>query len=375
MKDIREIKLSLKPAYEEHRAEIDSAIQGVLNRCQYILGEEVDAFETEFSNFIGTDYGIGVASGTDALILALKACGIKRGDEVITVSFTSVATAVVIQACGAKPVFIDVDDSCTMDLNKLESFLKRKASKKIKAILPVHLFGYAINMVDVTSIARQYGLSVIEDCCQAHGAIFDKRRVGSWGDIAAFSFYPTKNLGAFGDAGMVITNNANFAEKVRALRQYGWKKKEISQSPGMNSRMDEIQAAILRVKLKYLDQDNRRRIKLAETYDKELKDSPITKPGLFTDLRHVYHQYTIRTTSRDAIRDRLAANGISTQIHYPLPIHLQPAYRGKFESYGGLEKSEKIAREILSLPIYPQMPTKNVKFVSKEIITWSNGEK
>lgn len=234
----------------------------------------------------------------------------------------------------------------------------------------MHLFGYAIDMEAITSLARQYGLRVIEDCCQAHGAVFNKKRVGSWGDIAAFSFYPTKNLGAMGDAGMVVTNNPELSEKVRLLRQYGWKTKEISQSPGMNSRLDEIQAAILRVKLKYLDQDNQRRIKLAEAYRQGLKDSPVIQPGLFTDMRHVYHQYAIRAACRDDLKEYLAKYGITTQIHYPLPIHLQPAYRGKFDSFSGLEKSEKIAREILSLPIYPQMEIEEVKFVTGIIYHW-----
>lgn len=368
--NVREIKLRLKPAYDEHRAEFDAAIQGVLNRGQYILGEEVNAFEGEFSNYIGASYGVGVASGTDALILALKACGIKRGDEVITVPFTSVVTVVVIQSCGAKPFFVDVDDSCTIDINKLETFLKFNTSKKIKAILPVHLFGYAVNMEAITCLAKQYGLWVIEDCCQAHGAIFNNRRVGSWGDISAFSFYPTKNLGAFGDAGMVVTSNAQLSEKVRLLRQYGWKTKNISESPGINSRMDEVQAAILWVKLKYLDQDNRRRIRLAEIYHEGVNNTPVIKPGLFTDFRHVYHQYAIRSSCRDDLKEYLATQGISTQIHYPLPIHLQPAYRRKFDSYGGLDMSEKIAGEVLSLPIYPQMPIEEAEAVADVIKLW-----
>ncbi|MBN1535832.1 MAG: DegT/DnrJ/EryC1/StrS family aminotransferase [Anaerolineales bacterium] len=370
MKNVPEIKLKLKPAYEEHRHELNAAIQSVLDGGQYILGEEVNAFETEFSRFIGVSQGIGVASGTDALVLSLKACGIKHGDEVITVPFTSVATAIVIQSCGAKPFFIDIDDSCTIDINKLETFLKRNISKKTKAILPVHLYGYAVDMEAITSLAKQYGLWVIEDACQAHGALFNKRRVGSWGDIAAFSFYPTKNLGAFGDAGMVVTNDAQLSEKIRALRQYGWKTKNISESMGINSRMDDIQAAVLRVKLKYLDQDNQRRIKLAEVYHQGLEDSPVIRPSIFADLRHIYHQYAIRSSDRDGLKEFLAKHGIVTQILYPLPIHLQPAYRGKFDSFGGLETSEKTAREILSLPIYPQMGKEEAQIVIETINHW-----
>jgi dTDP-4-amino-4,6-dideoxygalactose transaminase len=372
--DHGEISLKLAPAYEEHRQEFDTALQNVLSRGQYILGEEVNAFEAEFSRFIGVHYGVGVASGTDALTLSLKALGIKRGDEVITVSFTSVASVVAIQLCGARPYFIDIDENFTIDLNKLESLLKGNLSKKIKAILPVHLYGYAVDMETITSLAGRYGLRVIEDCCQAHGARLKNRRVGCWGDIAAFSFYPTKNLGAFGDGGMAITDNPLLAEKVRQLRQYGWKTRYISEIPGMNSRLDEIQAAILRVKLKYLEQDNSRRIKLAHVYHEGLNDSPLIKPGLFSDFRHVYHQYVIRAENRDDLKEYLSKHGITTQIHYPMPIHFQPAYRSKFESFGGLEMSEKFADEVLSLPIYPQMPEGEARAVAEMITTRKNAK-
>ncbi len=372
--DREQIGLKLSPAYEEHRQEIDNAILNVLHRGQYILGEEVGAFEEEFSEFIGASFGVGVASGTDALTLSLKACGIQRGDVVITVSFTSVASVVAIQACEAQPCFIDIDNTFTIDIDQLETFLKTNTSKKIKAILPVHLFGFAIDMEAIASLARQYGLRVIEDCCQAHGAMVNNLRVGSWGDVAAFSFYPTKNLGAFGDGGMVVTRDPQLAEKVRQLRQYGWKARYISEIPGANSRLDEIQAAILRVKLKYLAQDNLHRIKLAQLYHDGLKDTALILPGLFPDFRHVYHQYVVRTSNRDDLKEYLSNLGISTQIHYPLPIHLQPAYRSKFESFGGLEMSEKIAGEVLSLPIYPQMAEEEIRVVTKMITNWQHAK-
>jgi dTDP-4-amino-4,6-dideoxygalactose transaminase len=362
------VKLDLALAYQERREEYDAAIQRVLSRGSYILGEEVRLFEQEFAAYLGTSHAVGVASGTDALALSLRACGVAAGDQVITTPFTSVATAAAIEACGAKPLWIDVDETYTIDLNRVEECLKRRTG--VRAIVPVHLYGYAVDMQALTSLAGQYGLRVIEDCAQAHGAAVDEKKVGTWGQAGAFSFYPTKNLGAFGDGGMVVAQDASLAEKIRLLRQYGWKTRQISEIPGQNSRLDEIQAAVLRVGLRYLDEDNRKRIRLAQIYDEELQGTPLVKPELPGGLRHVYHQYVIRTPARAELREVLERQGIAAAIHYPAPVHLQPAYRGKYESVGGLENSERLSAEVLSLPMFPQMRLEQARWVGGVIKNW-----
>ncbi|MFH1288574.1 MAG: DegT/DnrJ/EryC1/StrS family aminotransferase [bacterium] len=348
------------PQYISHKDEINDAISRVLNKGWYINGEEVKLFEKEFAEYTGVSRGIGVGSGTEAIHIALAACGIMPGDEVITVSHTAGATVSAIELAGGIPVFVDIDpEYYTLDPAKLESVI----TEKTKAIIPVHIYGHSVDLDPVMKIAGKYNLKVIEDCAQAHGALYKGKRVGSYGDMACFSFYPTKNLGAVGDAGMVVTNNSDLAEKAGLLREYGWEERYVSKISGWNSRLDEIQAAILRVKLRYLDDDNAKRVKLARMYDKGLEGlNGISIPQKCKNSTHVYHLYVIRTEKRDKLREYLKANGIGALIHYPVPVHLQPAYELS-EKNRDLLNTEKIAMEILSLPIYPEISEAEVNKV------------
>ena len=288
--------------YLAHKGEIDAALMRVLQRGCYILGEEVKALESEFAGYIGVEYGIGVSSGTEGLHLALKACEIGFGDEVITVSHTAVATVAAIEQAGATPVLVDIEpDFFTIDPQKIEAAI----TPKTKAIIPVHLYGQAADLDPILKIARTYELRVIEDCSQAHGATYKGKRVGSYGDMACFSFYPTKNLGAFGDGGMVVTNQAEFAQRLGLLREYGWAERYVSHFPGVNSRMDEVQAAILRIKLHYLDQDNAARACIASMYSTKLICSDMVLPTCRQETNHVYHLYVVRTQRRDALKEHL----------------------------------------------------------------------
>ncbi len=360
--------------YAAHRSEIDAAIARVLEAGRYILGEETRAFEREFAGHIGVAHGIGVGSGSEALHLALRACKIGPGDEVITVSHTAVATVSAIDLSGATPVLVDIDpDTFTLDPRQLERAITRRA----KAIIPVHLYGAPADLEPIRSVARRHNLKVIEDCAQAHGATYRGKRVGAWGDLAAFSFYPTKNLGAIGDGGLVATNDAALAERVRLLREYGWSERYISSIRGWNSRLDELQAAILRVKLRYLDADNARRRSLAAIYDETLPIG-IQKPIESAGCEHVYHLYVIRHPERDRLAVYLRDKDIGTGIHYPLPIHLQPAYRGRLggEQHrmydaGSLPETERAAREVLSLPMYPELTEDQVRQVAQAIRAFS----
>jgi dTDP-4-amino-4,6-dideoxygalactose transaminase len=342
-----------KAQYLAHKAEIDAAIAHVLNKGWYILGKEVQAFEEEFSAYIGVDHAIGLGNGTDALYLALRACGIGSGDEVITVSHTAVATVAAIELAGATPVLVDIEpDFYTIDPVEIQKAI----TFKTKAIVPVHLYGQPADLDAILQIAKQYNLRVIEDCAQATGALYKKRRVGSYGDMACFSFYPTKNLGAIGDGGMVVTNDRDLAGKVKKIREYGWNEFRISQFAGVNSRLDELQAAILRVKLRYLDVDNQNRDKLANLYLKNLQNMPIALPVKRNDSTHVYHLFVIKTErgKRKALQNYLNTNGVGTGIHYPVPVHRQAPYKS-FVKNRLLCETEKIAKEILSLPIYPEL--------------------
>lgn len=355
--------------YLAHKDEIDAVIHNVLESGWYILGEEVRAFENEFANYIGVRFGIGVGSGTEALHIALKACDIGYGDEVITVSHTAVATVAAIELCGAIPVFVDIDpDTYTMDVSLLESAI----TSYTKAIVPVHLYGHPAEMISILSIARSYNLKVIEDCAQSHGAMYQGRKAGSWGDLAAFSFYPTKNLGAIGDAGVVVTNDPNLAEKIRFLREYGWEKRYISKLAGWNTRLDEIQAAILRVKLRYLDSDNELRRKHAKMYYKGLAGTSLKIPEEKGQVKHCYHQFVVRLKRREELRTHLKNNGIGTLIHYPVPVHLQPAYAGRFKSIEGLKESERVAKEVLSLPMYPELTEEKINIVIAAILSFTD---
>ncbi len=356
------------------KEEIDAAIGRVLARGRFILGEEVAAFKQEFAAACGVAHAVGVASGTDALHLALRACGIGPGDEVITVSHTAVATVAAIELAGARPVLVDVDPRYyTMDPAQVEE----RITPRTRAILPVHLYGCPADLAPLLDIARRHRLLLIEDCAQAHGARYRDRPVGSWGDIAAFSFYPTKNLGAFGDGGAVVTDDPALAERVRLLREYGWARRYISHIRGTNSRLDELQAAILRVKLRHLEAWNERRRQIAALYNAYLADGAarwgLVLPGEPEDSRHVYHLYVVRHPRRDSLQAFLRERGISTLIHYPMPVHLQPAYADLGYREGFFPITEALAREVLSLPVYPELTDEEVRVVAEEIFKFFRG--
>jgi dTDP-4-amino-4,6-dideoxygalactose transaminase len=306
---------------------------------------------------------VGVGSGTDALHLALAACGVGPGDEVITVPHTAVATVAAIEMAGATPVLVDIDPArYTLDPARVEAAL----TERTRAIVPVHLYGCPAELAPILPLARAHGLYVVEDCAQAHGARYRGRRVGAWGHIAAFSFYPTKNLGACGDGGIVVTGDPALAERVRSLRQYGWRKRYVSREKGVNSRLDELQAAILRVKLRHLDAWNDARRALARQYTQRLADHGVTTPSEPGDGTHVYHLYVIRHARRDDLRDFLRERGIGSLIHYPVPVHRQPAYAA-LGAPGAFPVAERMAREVLSLPMYPELQTEEVTRVVKAI--------
>jgi dTDP-4-amino-4,6-dideoxygalactose transaminase len=342
-------------AYLAHKAEIDAAIARVLDKGQYILGEEVEAFEREFADFLGVRHAIAVGNGTDALHLAMRACGIGAGDTVATVSHTAVATVAAIELAGASALLLDIDPrSFTLSVDALAGALEEEGQSNIRAVIPVHLYGHPADMKAILSIARKHGARVIEDCAQAAGAMISGRAVGTLGDIAAFSFYPTKNLGAIGDGGAVVTNDGGLAEQVRMLREYGWKQRFQSERPGLNSRLDEMQAAILRVKLHHLAAENARRRELAASYSRLLSDADLILPSCAAEMTHAFHQYVVRTSGRDALRRFLDSEGIPTRIHYPDPVHVQSGYSDrKRVRTGGLSATERISPEILSLPFHP----------------------
>lgn len=353
-----------KAQYLAHKAGIDAAIARVLVSGRYVLGREVEKFEAEFAGFHGAAHGVGVGSGTEALHLALRACGIAPGDEVITVSHTAVATAAAIELAGAVPVFVDIEPGrYTLDPATLSAAL----TPKTKAIVAVHLYGQSADLQPILDFARAHNLRVVEDCAQAHGAVYNGRRVGSWGDAAAFSFYPTKNLGALGDGGMVITNTEEVAEKSRLLREYGWKERYVSHIAGLNSRLDELQAAVLRVKLKSLESDNKARRRLAALYRKNLPQNGLQLPLEAKDCEPVYHLFVVSHPKRGALRDFLRKRGISSLIHYPLPIHLQPAYKSRWPQRAALPVTETAAENVLSLPLYPELEESSVLRVTEAL--------
>jgi len=366
-----------KANFLAHEAEIRSAIARVLESGWYILGAEVAAFEREFAAFLGARHVVGVGNGTDALALAMRACGIGPGDSVITVSLTAVATVAAIELTGASAVLVDIEpETFTMDANCLEEVIRECVLKnlRLKAIVPVHLYGHPADMAAIIEIARSHGLRVIEDCAQAHGSAIGGRICGTWGDAAAFSFYPTKNLGALGDGGAVATNDPALAERVALLREYGWKNR-ISHCAGLNSRLDEVQSAVLRVKLKYLSVENARRREIAKLYDILLSAGKFRLPKSKPGIDHVFHQYVIRTMQRDNLKNFLEKRGIATAIHYPVPVHLQPAYQSRlFMPKLGLPQTENAAREILSLPLHPQLSDEEVRQVAEAMQEFSGGD-
>ncbi len=335
------------------REAILAAVARVVDRGQYILGEEVASFETAFAAYCGVEHAVGVASGTDALTLALRALGITQGDEVITVSHTALATVAAILATGATPVLVDVEpDYWTLDPAQLAPAV----TQHTKAIVAVHLYGQPAALDAVTSFAREYGLFVVEDCAQAAGARHGTRRVGSIGDVGCFSFYPTKNLGAIGDGGLVVTHDARLAERVRRLRQYGWDDHRATEEPGLNSRLDEMQAAILNVGLADLDADNDRRRAIASLYDRQLAGLPLRLPRERPGATHVYHLYVVAADGRETLRQSLARDGIVAGVHYPLPVHRHRGYAERCRvPAGGLPITDRLIAGVLSLPMYPDL--------------------
>ncbi|BAZ40640.1 glutamine--scyllo-inositol transaminase [Calothrix sp. NIES-4101] len=356
--------VDLRTQYLSIKDEIDNAVLKVLDSTQFVLGQEVKAFEEEFAAYCNSDYALAVNTGTSALHLALLAAGIGPGDEVITVPFTFVATVAAICYAGATPVFVDIDPvSYTIDVTKIEQAI----TAKTKAILPVHLYGQPADMDAIVEIARRHGLTVIEDAAQAHRAEYKGQRIGSIGDIGCFSFYPGKNLGAYGEGGAVVTSNPEYARTIKMLRDWGQEERYHHVLKGYNYRMDGIQGAILRVKLRYLDQWTEARRTHAAHYDKLLADSGVKTPTVMPYSHHVYHIYAVRSSQRYLLQQWLNQQGIQTGIHYPIPVHLQPAYSNLGYHAGDFPVSEKVSKEVLSLPMYAELPESMVNEVSNTI--------
>jgi len=355
-----------KASYEAHTEEIRAAIDRVLANGQYILGPEVEVFEKEFAAYNGGGSAIGVANGTDALELGLRAVGVEAGDRVATVGNTASATVAAIQQIGARPVYVEIDRATmTMSPAALEAVL---AKGKCKAVVPVHLYGLPAPMPQILELAREHGAKVVEDAAQAHGATIGTRKAGAWGDAAAFSFYPTKNLGALGDGGAVLTREPGLAERVELLRQYGWRERYVSDIAGRNSRLDELQAAVLRVKLRHLDSENAARRKLAARYRKQLAGSQVELPFDAPADGSAWHQFVVRTPKRDALRAHLADAGIQAGVLYPVPTYRQPAYA---DSSVKLPETERACAEGLCLPVHPGITLADVDRVCEEIIRWT----
>jgi len=360
--------VDLNRQHEALGVEIEEAIGRVARRSSFTLGEEVEAFEEEFAAFCGAKHAVGVGTGTDALHFALRACGIGPGDEVITAVNTFAGTAEAILMCGAKPVFIDVDEaSYLMDPARIEDAV----NDRTRAIVPVHLYGQPAEMPRILAIARRHNLKVIEDACQAHGAKLNGSFAGSMGDAGCFSFYPGKNLGAWGDGGMVVTDNMEIAEIIRLLRNHGEGGDRRHVVMGFCSRLHGVQAAILRAKLKHLSNWNVGRIELAEFYTEALRETPVTTPHRNPEVSHVYHLYVVRAKSRDNLRKNLAAEGVDTGIHYPVPLHLEPAFRFLGHRHGDFPVAEKLAGEILSLPMHPYLRLAEARQVSDVVAKWA----
>jgi dTDP-4-amino-4,6-dideoxygalactose transaminase len=356
--------LDLKAQYASIQNEINAAISGVFASGRFILGPQVEAFEREFAAFCGARHAVGVGSGTEAIHLALLACEIGAGDEVITVPNTAIATIAAIEQTGARAMLADVDlRTRTLDPASLQGSL----TPRTRAIVPVHLYGLPADLDPMLAFARSHQLRVIEDCAQAHGARYHGKRVGALGDLGCFSFYPTKNIGAYGDGGLVTTNDDALAERLRLLRQYGWRERDKSVLKGLNSRLDEIQAAMLRVKLRHLDDWNERRRQLAARYTEALRHTRLGLPFEPNDMQPVYHLYVVRSRDRDTLRTHLKAEGIETLIHYPLPAHLQEAYADLGRGPGSYPNAESLAHEILSLPLYPEMDDAVVEQIAAAI--------
>ena len=356
--------VDLKAQYAGIKTEVNAAIQGILDSCQFTLGAEVAEFEKEFAGYSGAEIGVGVNTGTSALHLALLAADIGPGDEVITVPFTFVATVAAIVYTGATPVLVDIDPvTFTMDPAVLEAAI----TPRTKAVMPVHLYGQMADMDPILAVARKHKLVVIEDAAQAHGAEYKGRRAGSVGDMGCFSFYPGKNLGAYGEGGMVVTDNPEYARKIRMLRDWGAEKKYQHVLKGYNYRLEGIQGAVLRVKLRHLEAWTEARRAAAARYDEALAGSGVATPRALAHNRHVYHIYAIRTSNRQAWMDALAAQDIQSGIHYPIPVHLLPAYADLGYKSGDFPQSEAAASEVMSLPMFPELTAAQTDTVSAAI--------
>jgi dTDP-4-amino-4,6-dideoxygalactose transaminase len=356
--------VDLKSQYASIKDEVDSAIAGVVESCQFILGEPVEKFEADFAAYCQAKFALGVNSGTSALHLALLAAGVGPGDEVITAGYTFVATVAAICYTGAAPVLVDIDPlTCNLDPQKIEAAI----TARTKVLMPVHLYGSCADMDPIGEIARRHKLILIEDAAQAHGADYKGRRAGSIGDLACFSFYPGKNLGAYGEAGAVVTNNEAYVEVMRQLRDQGQSEKYLHQRIGYNYRMEAIQGAVLGVKLKYLDAWNAARRRHAATYSRELADTGLRLLAQPAGGNSVHHVYPLFTAERDELRAHLHAAGISTGIHYPIPVHLQPGFRGLGYNAGDLPWTEQACREVLSLPLYAELADETVLEIASSV--------
>jgi len=366
--------VDLKRQYHEIKTEIDEAVLNALEATQFILGPNVQRFEEEAAAFLGVKHAVSLANGTEALHLALLACGIGKGDEVITTPFTFIATAEAISYVGAKPVFVDIDPKTfNIDPQKIEEYIVSRLTSdvsRIKAIIPVHLYGQAADMDPIMAIAKKHKLKVIEDCAQSFGGDYKGKMTGGFSEFGCYSFFPSKNLGCYGDGGMVTTNDPELAEKVKMLRNHGSKVRYYHSIIGYNSRLDEIQAAILRVKLKRMKRFNELRNSNAHFYSKMFEGSGITPPFEDGNGLHVYHQYTVKTSGRDRIIEALAKEGIASAIYYPVPLHQQDVYKNDYQGLS-LPITEKVSQEVLSLPIFPELTEEEIRKVVSTILTVS----
>ncbi|MCX8023107.1 MAG: DegT/DnrJ/EryC1/StrS family aminotransferase [Syntrophorhabdaceae bacterium] len=356
----------LERDHGEIKEQLVETFKDLISAGEYVLGSKTEAFERDFASYLGVKYAIGVNSGTDALKIAGLSLGLKPGDKIITTPNTYISTVMSLSVHGIKPVFTDIElDTYNMDPAKLEETLS--VEQGVKLCIPVHLYGHPCPMDEIIGICRRFGVKIMEDACQAHGAMYKDRKVGTFGDASAFSFYPTKNLGCYGDGGMVVTDSSEVAEHARMLRIYGQEGKHIHVIEGFNSRLDEMQAALLKVKLPFLDRWNKKRRHIAWLYTRELIDTPVVLPQEESWAYHVYHLYVIRTEKRDGLMEFLRKRGVTTLIHYPTPIHLQRVYDHLGYKRGAFPNAEKAAEEILSLPMYPSLTEDEVMYVASSI--------
>ncbi|MBI5207075.1 MAG: DegT/DnrJ/EryC1/StrS family aminotransferase [Candidatus Firestonebacteria bacterium] len=356
--------VDLKIQYKNHKKEIDASIQNVLESGRFILGKEVESLEKEVARYLGVKHAVGVSSGTDALFMALMALEIGTGDEVITTPFTFFATAESISLTGAKPVFVDIDPKTyNINVEKIEKAI----TPHTKAIIPVHLYGQPSDMAKIMDLKNKYNIKIIEDVAQAFSSEYKGKKTGTFGDMSALSFFPSKNLGCYGDGGMIVTDDASLAQKLRMIRIHGDESRYVHVRLGINGRLDSLQAAILRVKLPYLDKNTNLRIEKANLYSKLLLNCEFTLPYKEDFNKHGYNQYTIRLKNRDSLKFYLETQGIETAVHYPIPLHLQKVYKNLGYNKGDFPETEKAALEVLSLPIYPELPEEDINFVCNKI--------